>query len=85
MSFRDNQVRIHVVSLNLDGGLKRLPLLLHAVLRLHSHDATTPLLPRLLSLLHITLLDSGDELRQLVLVLGADLGESQYGGSLREL
>ena len=71
--------------LHLDGGLESLLLLGDAVLSLGTHDAATPLLPGLFSLLQVTILDSGDELRELVLVLGANLGDSKNSGGLCEV
>lgn len=68
--------------LDLDSGLKRLPLLLGALLCLGTHDTTTPLLSRLLGLLDVAILDGRDELRQLVLVLRANLGESEDSSGL---
>ena len=50
--------------------------------RLGSHDTSTPVALGLLVLLEVTLLDGLDELGELVLVLGADFGECESGGSL---
>lgn len=51
-------------------------------LGLGTHDATTPLAAGVLVVLHEAILDGGDELGELALVLGADLGEGQNGGGL---
>ena len=69
-------------SLNLDGRLDGLLALLDALLGLGAHDATTPLLAGVLVLLDVALLDGRDKLGQLVLVLGADLGDGENSGSL---
>ena len=69
-------------SLHLDGGIDGLLALLDTLLGLEAHDATTPLLAGILVLLDVALLDGRDELGQLVLVLGADLGEGEDGGGL---
>lgn len=69
-------------SLNLGGSLQSLLLLDNLHLSLLAHDTTTPLLPGLLMRLHETVLDSSDELGQLVLVLRAHLGHSQDSGGL---
>jgi len=69
-------------SLNLDGGLEGLLALLDALLGLEAHDATAPLLAGILVLLDVALLDGGDELGELALVLGADLGDGEDSGGL---
>jgi hypothetical protein len=69
-------------SLDLDGRVEGLLPLLNTLRGLGAHDATTPLLARILVLLKITLLDGRDQLGELVLVLGADLSESENGSSL---
>ena len=69
-------------ALNLDGVVKSLLALLDALLGLEAHDATTPLLASILVLLKVTLLDGGDELGELALVLRADLGEGEDGSGL---
>ena len=69
-------------ALNLDGGVDGLLALLNALLGLGAHDATTPLLAGILVLLDVALLDGGDELGQLVLVLGANLGDGENGSGL---
>ncbi len=69
-------------SLDLDGGIEGLLALLDALLGLEAHDATTPLLAGILVLLDVALLDGRDELGELVLVLGADLGEGEDSGGL---
>ena len=71
-------------SLDPDGGLQSLLLLLLALLGLVAHDTTTPPFPALLDLLQVVVLDGRNELGQFVLVLGPDLGQGQDGGSLRE-
>jgi hypothetical protein len=68
--------------LNLDGLLDGLLALLDAVLGLGAHDATAPLLAGILVLLDVALLDGRDELGQLGLVLGADLGDGEDSGGL---
>lgn len=69
--------------LDLDGGLKSLPALGHASVGLGTHDTTTPVAGGLLVVgLEVAVVDSGDELGQLGLVLGADLGESEDSGGL---
>ena len=69
-------------ALDLDGGIEGLLALLDALLGLEAHDATTPLLAGILVLLDVALLDGRDELGELVLVLGADLGEGEDSGGL---
>ncbi len=71
--------------LDLDGALDGLLALLDALLGLVTHDATTPLLAGILVLLDVSLLDGRDELGQLGLVLGADLGEGEDSGGLWRL
>lgn len=68
--------------LDLDSGLGSLALLLLASNGLGAHDTTTPVAAVLLVLVRVTLLYGGDELGELGLVLGADLGESEDGGGL---
>ena len=70
------------VNLDLDGVLNSLALLLLAVVGLGAHDTTTPVAAGLLVLVGVTLLDGGEELGELSLVLGADLGQGQNGGGL---
>ena len=70
--------------LNLESGLLGLLALGNARLGLDAHDATTPLLAGVLVLLEISLLDGRDELGQLVLVLGADLGQGEDSGGLEK-
>lgn len=71
-------------SLNLDLGglLKSLALLLSAHVGLGTHDATAPLPPGALVLVHEAILDGGNELGELRLVLRADLGEGDDSSSL---
>jgi len=69
-------------SLNLGGSLQSLLLLERAHLGLSAHDATTPLSPGLVVLVHEAILDGGNQLGQLVLVLGTNFGDGQDSGSL---
>jgi len=71
--------------LNLDSGLESLLALLNALVGLEAHDASTPLLASVLVLLEVSVLDGGDELGELGLVLGADLGESEDGSGLNHI
>jgi len=71
-----------VIPLDLDSGLHGLLALLNALLGLVSHDTATPLLAGVLVLLKVSILDGGHELGELVLVLGADLGEGEDGSGL---
>lgn len=71
------------VNLDLDGGLNSLALLLLAGVGLGTHDTTTPVTAGLLVLVGVALLDGGQELGELSLVLGAGLGQSQDGGGLK--
>lgn len=68
--------------LDLDGRLDSLALLLLAIVGLGTHDTTTPVTTVLLVLVRVTLLNSGDKLGELGLVLRADLGQSDDSGSL---
>jgi hypothetical protein len=69
--------------LDLDGALNGLPLLLHTGVGLGTHDTTSPVAGSVLVVrLEVTVVDSGDELLELVLVLGADLGEGENSGGL---
>jgi hypothetical protein len=70
------------ISLDLGSSLKSLLLLDDLHLSLRAHDTTTPLSAGLVVLLKVTVLDSGDELGKLVLVLGADLGDGEDSGGL---
>lgn len=74
-----------LASLDLDGRLDGLALLLLAIVGLGTHDTTTPVTTVLLVLVRVTLLDGGDELGELGVVLGADLGQSDDGGGLHQL
>lgn len=76
---------VHGSHLDLDSGLGSLALLLLASNGLGTHDTTTPVATVLLVLVRVTLLDGSDELGELGLVLGADLGESEDGRSLVKL
>ena len=69
--------------LDLDGKLESPLLLRDAVHGLLAHDTATPLLAGLLVLLNVTLLDGGDELGELGLVLRSDLGDSKDSSGLR--
>lgn len=71
-------------ALDLDGGLEGLAGLLGASDGLGTHDTSTPAAFALLVLLGVTLLDCGDELGQLGLVLGADFGQSENGSGLEQ-
>lgn len=68
--------------LDLERSLASLPLLLLGGNGLLAHDATTPLAAGLLVLVEVAVLDGGNELGKLVLVLGADLGESEDSSGL---
>jgi hypothetical protein len=70
------------IALDLGSSLKSLLLLDDLHLSLGTHDTTTPLSAGLVVLLKVTVLDSGDELRKLVLVLGADLGDGEDSSGL---
>ena len=70
------------MSLDLDGGLDGLALLLLAVVGLGAHDTTTPVTAGLLVLVGVALLDGREELGELGLVLGAGLGQGQDGRGL---
>ena len=72
-------------ALDLDGVLDGLLALLDTVVGLGTHDATAPLLAGILVLLKVSLLDGGDELGELGLVLSADLGDGENGGGLEEV
>lgn len=69
-------------SLNLDGGIESLTLLLDAGVGLGAHDTTTPVAAGVLVLVGVTLLDGGEELGELGLVLSAGLGQGENGGGL---
>lgn len=70
--------------LDLDLTLSTLRLLALVGLGLGTHDATTPVTLSLLILVHVALLDGLDELGELSLVLGADLGDGKGSGGLLE-
>ena len=53
-----------------------------AVVGLATHDTSTPVSSVLLVLLVVPLLDGGDELGELALVLGGDLGDREDGSGL---
>lgn len=71
------------VHLDLDSALEGLPPLLHASVRLGTHNATTPVADSVLVLLEVTVVDGRDELGELALVLGADLRQSKNGSGLK--
>ena len=86
------------IHLDLDGGIKgllllgcwelvtivdnRRTLLTNAVVGLGAHDSSTPVAAVLIVLLVVALLEGGDELGELSLVLGADLGQGEDGSGL---
>jgi hypothetical protein len=70
-------------NLDLDGVLNSLALLLLAGVGLGTHDTTTPVAAGLIVLVGVALLDGGEELGELSLVLSADLSQSQNGGGLK--
>lgn len=69
-------------SLDLDSGLNGLALLLLAGDGLGAHDTTTPVTAGLLVLVGVALLDGGEELGELTLVLRADLSQSEDSSGL---
>lgn len=69
--------------LNLDGRLDSLALLLGALVRLVTHDATTPGAACSLGVDHVSILDGGHQLGQLRLVLGADFSDGQDSSGLK--
>jgi hypothetical protein len=70
-------------NLDLDGVLNSLALLLLAGVGLGTHDTTTPVAAGLIVLVGVALLDGGEELGELSLVLSTGLGESQDSGGLK--
>lgn len=74
-----------LMHLDLDGSLKSLALLGLLGDSLGSHDSTTPVTLGLFGLLHVSLLDGGDELGELRVVLRADLGEGEDGSGLEKV
>ena len=69
--------------LDLDSGLDSLPALGHASVGLGTHDTTSPVTGSILVVgLEVAVVDSGDELGELGLVLGADLGKGEDGSGL---
>lgn len=69
--------------LDLDGALDSLPALLHASVGLGTHDTTSPVTRSILVVgLEVAVVDSGDKLGELSLVLGADLGKSEDSSGL---
>lgn len=77
-----NPSPIQATSLDLDGVLESLALLLLASDGLGTHDTTTPVAAAVLVLVGVALLDSREELSQLGLVLLADLGQGEDGRGL---
>ena len=76
----------HMINhLDLDSALNSLPPLLHACVGLGSHDTSTPVAAGLRVLLKVAVLDGGDELGELALVFGSDLGEGENGGGLKAM
>ena len=73
---------INKLDLDLGSSLESLLLLDDLHLSLGTHDTTTPLSAGLVVLLEVTILDSGDELGELVLVLGADLSDGEDSSGL---
>jgi len=69
-------------NLDLDGALDGLSLLLLSGNGLGAHDATTPVATALLVLAGVAVVDGGDELAKLGLVLALDLGERDNSGGL---
>lgn len=82
---RQNQVIPERINLDLDGVLNSLALLLLAGVGLGAHDTTTPVAAGLVVLVGVALLDGGQELGELSLVLSADLSQSQNGGGLKRI
>lgn len=68
--------------LDLDGSLKSLSLLLGTLVGLLTHDTTSPLAAGVLGVGHVAILDGRDELGELALVLGADLGDGEDSSGL---
>jgi len=69
--------------LDLDSRLDSLPALGHASVGLGTHDTTSPVTGGILVVgLEVAVVDSGDELGELSLVLGADLGKGEDGSGL---
>jgi hypothetical protein len=71
-----------ILHLDLDSALESLPPLLHASVRLSTHNTTAPVADRVLVLLEVTVVDGGNELGELALVLGTNLGQSKNGSGL---
>lgn len=71
-----------IITLDLDGALQGFPSLLHAGVRLSAHDTTSPVTVGVLVLLEVSVLNSGRELGELVLVLRSHLGQGKDGSSL---
>jgi hypothetical protein len=70
------------LDLDLGSSLESLLLLDDLHLSLGTHDTTTPVSAGLVVLLKVTILDSGDELGELSLVLGADLSDGEDSSGL---
>jgi hypothetical protein len=69
-------------ALDLDGRLESLLLLGDAHVGLGTHDTTAPLSAGILGVGHVSILDGANKLRELILVLRANLGDSKNSGSL---
>ena len=70
-------------NLDLDGALESLPPLVHTSVGLGTHNTTSPVTRGILVVrLEIAVVDSRDELGEVVLVLLAHLGESEDSGGL---
>lgn len=69
--------------LDLDGTLQSLALLLLSGICLGTHDTSTPVTFRLLVLVGVSLLDRGQQFRQLRLVFAAHFCQSENSGSLQ--
>lgn len=78
-----NPPKPSTIRLDLDSALDSLPALLHAGVGLGSHDTTAPVARGILVVrLEVTVVDGGDELGELGLVLSANLSEGENGGGL---
>lgn len=69
-------------TLDLDARVQRLLPLRDLVVGLGAHNAATPVALRVLDLVGVALLDGGQQLAELGLVLGPDFGEGEDGGGL---
>lgn len=75
-------IEASVTGLDLDGALDGLALLLLAGDGLGTHDTTTPVTAGLLVLVGVALLDGGNKLGEVALVLLAYLGDCEDGRGL---